>query len=689
MSYRKLVLGLSVVGLLILAGTALAEKDKKPTAVIRSEPVMVAPGNAPVAQVQAVAPQHAQVSDALDPIEFKPAPMDAYETVGGPQVVYPHAEAPVPAIYPSPAYAPHVGMATRVVTSTEHCAPPALPSHPQTSHALAPVAQFPLPCPATEGCPMATTPPAAPTGYAYPAAPAFHLSTAPAHPHYIVAPRPLTKSELLRGALCHLEAAGADDLVKLVRIEVVTEEKRELAEELARKDAELQALKSDVAPLRAQVEETKEEPANEASGEAKPTAPQVKFKVQVLDVNVAQMKALGLNEVDLTGAKVEPNLASLINAKILRDKSEPESPATPCPVGSNEHLHAVLEKLRAENAVKVVAEPCVTVESGKRKRFCCGMGKTVVMHGEDETCDVCLSDGVELDVLVTIFDNDCIRTSISERQCEATVLASHTTGLEGPLPPAERRTYMNACFDAKSGQTFVASMWLQADEAPADDSEGKSEKADADEPAKTEGATEKLRLILVTPCLTEEAHCSDAPNKCSCECPCEKCSQGKSSSGKCTTEKCSSQCPSSQCPSSQFPASGCSSCPSSGCTSKQCPPSVFETTTADGIRLRMMREPFLKDVQLGDELNLSPPKVAGMHWKYLNGFHPVVHLISESQSPASPGARNQRIFEPVCFDGVFSAMPERSDGNFQWMGLPHNPPPAILEELNRTQLYVE
>lgn len=652
MRFRKLILGVSVLGLIITAGTALAQQSRKPTATIRATTVTPAQS-----QVSAPSNSPVNVTDALDPVDFKPAPMDFYEAAGGPQVMYPQAGLPVPP------YVPHMAVATRVVAAEEGYAAPSLPAPPHVycaapsipaivpppshlpGHPMAspvahcpPMAQYPTAAPAVA--------PYAPPGCAYPAPPAEFNVVAPPYSHCIMAPRPLAKSELLHIALCHLEAAGAEDLAKQVRIEVATEEKCELAAELSRKEAELQALKSDIDRLRAQV--------SGPSDEAKPASPQVQVKVQVLELDLAKIKAAGIElppgacssnaakaaECQCAAAgegktAVCPTMTKDLAQWMSRKSAEPvcvhASPVA-CVIDSREELTCFIDSLRKAEAVKVLAEPCLVAPSGKRTRFCCGAGDEAHLHSAIKPCEFCATSGFDLDLVATVIEADQIRTDVTMRHRAPLVLPANTAGLEGPLPQAVRKTEMCSSFIARSGQTFVSSIRRQAsctENCPAEEAtDGNSD----EKVAVNEKAKESLCLILVTPCLVENAKCpacsqSACKSACKCEtqCKCEsncKCAADRKCAVQCQCEEkseckaaCKTECKSDcRCDCSQK-ESACK-CEEKGscddqcaekckCTANEVKPAEFKSFSADGARMRMMREPFLKDIATVIEIEVD------------------------------------------------------------------------------------
>jgi hypothetical protein len=468
-----------------------------------------------------------------------------------------------------------------------YCAPPQI--YPQ---------QAPIPAMCPSAMPM-ISPYASPVAaHCYPAPPVIQSPFPQIGPSYVMDSRPLSRAELLRGALFHLEAAGAEDLAKQVRIEVATEEKRELAEELSRKEVELQALKADVDRLRTQVAEPAApaavEPANEPTTEPKKSSPQVKVSVKVLEIDVAKMKALGLSlptsamqptpmqmyrvtgpmtaeamaKIEASQAQPKPEgLAAWMNRKLSKEVSVGPAPGL-CVLDSGDALDKFLLALGEAKAVTVLAEPSLVVESGRRARFCCnGDGTHTHRHANDETCDLCLDGGIDLDLVATKIAENQVETEILLRHREATVVPANTTGLEGPLPPGIRTAELSTGFTSKSGQTFLAVLprparckaAFDSDKADAD----KAEASDSGEAAKPT-AKEVMCVVLVTPAL---ACCQSA----CCQSAC--CSSACCSSACCTKQPCA-------CPK-------CAAC--------------YQTTSPDGIRLRTMREPFLKDVQVDED----------------------------------------------------------------------------------------
>jgi hypothetical protein len=378
----------------------------------------------------------------------------------------------------------------------------------------------------------------------------------------------MTKVELLRGALCHLEGAGTEDIARQVRIEIATEEKRLLAEELSRKEAELNALKADVERLRVQVDGH---------------APRVQVKVQVLDVDVARAKEMGI-DLPVSVLKCDQEGQACPVRSALNPKSPaPQAPVPPpCFVNSESDLKGFLTDLQDKNAMKVVAETCLTVESGKREIYrcgaCSGACKSDRCPADDEARSCCKACRLEVELVSTVLDRKRIRTEIRVRNSEPAIERGSTSLSAGPLPPSFQVAEMCTGFDTEPGQTYLTSLrrpgckkTSDATSQAADVVENESKDMVDAESTSNECCKETLRVVLVTPRLMD---CKD-----------------------------------------ELPTTA-------ACEESECAPTVYECMTADGIRLRMMREPFLKDVQPCQDINVREARFLGIQPQYLDQYHP-------------------------------------------------------------------
>jgi|GEM_PF-4507113 len=575
MNFRALGLGLSVGLVALSAIPAIGQVHPNRLHLMNDAP---APPT----------PEQIIVSDGQAPLRA-PAPLP-------PQIIHHAAPQMTP---PTHVFVPHDGMAMRVHaieegTIVSHPLPPTIVAahgpydpRPVASHASQAAHSAPCVC-APQGHPSCNTAshPLCPVVYpsAYPA-----TYAAPAYGY--VAPQS-SKVELLRCALNQLEMAGAEELAKQVKTEIAAEEKRELVEELSRKEADLKNLQSEIQTLREKI-----------GGDA----PQVLLKLQVLELDLAKARALGFDCKQALAGHGSCNL-NCVQGQCCQGQSSCQGHA-PCVVEANCGLMGLLNAMKSEGLVRVVNDHNVVASSGQPGHFVCA-----VVHEDDDTyaCSERPFLGIKFDFSTTIQSEDCIRAEVNVRIGEAIESPAPTTGLEAlpivggvasraflaigrlaeeiteeSMPPSIRMTGLNTGFEAKPGQTFMAALVRK----------GHGDKACCASKCKHNN-----------PDCTEQC-CKESCCKQSCckelGCECKGTDEGRVLRLVLITP---------QIVNAEFKPAAKSSC--EGCSAVK-----YEVSSASALRLKMMREPFLTNVDAPlDILGIVDVEFPGVEPQFLDEY---------------------------------------------------------------------
>jgi Flp pilus assembly secretin CpaC len=233
----------------------------------------------------------------------------------------------------------------------------------------------------------------------------------------------LGKSEHLRLAAEHLEAAGKTELAKQIQQEVLIEAKLE----------QIRKLQAEVEQLRAGTEKS----------------PQVlTLQMKVIELQTTEMRKLGLDIENAGGSR-------LLDAGAI---------------------DSVVEALRANEMARILAEPTLVTVSGRPASFQSGGEIPILVpQGTDNVSVEYRQTGTRVDCVGTVLKSGRVRLEICSTISE--VDADHSIELKEISVPGLRTRKVDTAIEMDAGQTAVLCGLIQKDSGGADDGDDDNTKS--------------------------------------------------------------------------------------------------------------------------------------------------------------------------------------------------------------------